>query len=135
LDDLLYAHTGLKTDFTLASNPFCIMSSQITYSREYLRALPEQLRRQRTMAVLNDRVQRIMNEVVNMASSGKTQYMAPSNRRPGPDDPTDEEIVEVLRKKLPGCNVTYSEQWVEVPSVPTRAPTRELKTGIFIDWS
>jgi hypothetical protein len=51
-----------------------------------------------------------------------------------PSPITNADLVEALKVKCPGCYVDYQEQWVNIEVGPGRE-TRELKKGIYIDWS
>lgn len=106
------------------------MSTPTTYSREYLKSVPEQRKQQEVDLI----VQRFINELQNDAAIGKTSYLyvrepyrvLHTNQPPL----TDAELVAGFFTRFPGCNIYYDESWVE-----TNKSTRTLKKGIMIDWS
>jgi hypothetical protein len=43
---------------------------------------------------------------------------------------TPDDLIEGLRVKFPGCDISHSEEWIDV-----RPGVREHRKGILIDWS
>jgi hypothetical protein len=128
--------------------------SDITYSRAYLRGIPEQLGQKRKQEMKRQLVGSLLGHVTAAASSEKTSYMvdevvyapykpsiqkdphrmgqpAKSWQYPCQDVTlTDDEILGALSEKFPDCVVSFQETWVD-----TSHNTRVLKKGILIDWS
>lgn len=112
------------------------MSSQ-KYSRDYLRALPAQTRKD----LLKSTIQPFIGQIVGAARLGKTSSLinptfehrgiqTQTYAGTGQNLPSVDEICEALREELPECTVTYVEKWVEI--TPAK---KELKKGIEVDWS
>ena len=106
-----------------------------TFDRAYLQNLAGLLRRQQIEQWINNQLH---HSIAAAAADGKTSYLVngmPQIRNMGkqgsPPLPfTSEELIELLQKKYPGCDVSYKEEWVD-----TNASTRVLQKGIVIDWS
>ena len=105
-----------------------------TFDRAYLQNLAGLLRRQQIEQWINNQLH---HSIAAAAADGKTSYlvngMPQIHTAKGGNPPlpfTSEEIVEVLQKKYPGCDVSYKEGWVD-----TNPSTRTLQKGIVIDWS
>jgi len=106
-----------------------------TFDRAYLQNLAGLLRRQQIEQWINSQLH---HSIAAAAADGKTSYLVngmPQLRHMGtagsPQIPyTSEEIVVILQKKYPGCDITYKEEWVDANS-----STRVLQKGIVIDWS
>jgi len=125
------------------------------YSRQYLRDLPELLRRQRREQQLNQQLnslfQQIQSPLMAAAGRGETKYLydmmqwMSSHGTPlkknslqqydqfqaqtPPEDRSDE-LLAGLREKFPDCSISFQEDWIE-----TRQGVKELKKGSLIDWS
>jgi hypothetical protein len=105
------------------------MSNITTYSRDFLKSMPEQRKQEQ----IDRLVGRIMKEIFPLASTGKTTYLyVKNNDRQMSNEPllTDAEIIAGFFTRFPGCKIYYDESWVE-----TNSSTRTLKKGIMIDWS
>ena len=105
-----------------------------TFDRAYLQNLSGLLRRQQIEQWINNQLH---HSIAAAAADGKTSYLVngmPQIHTGKVGNPrlsfTSEELVEVLQKKYPGCDITYKEEWVE-----PNASTRVLQKGIVIDWS
>jgi hypothetical protein len=105
-----------------------------TFDRAYLQNLAGLLRRQQIEQWINNQLH---PSIAAAAADGKTSYLVNgmpqihmANRGSPPIPFTSEELVEVLQKKYPGCDVSYKEGWVD-----TNPSTRTLQKGIVIDWS
>jgi hypothetical protein len=107
------------------------MSTPTTYSREFLKSMPEQVKQQEIDLIVN----RFIQEIRNTAARGKTSYLyvrdSQRDHRCSPPPPlTDADLIAGFFTRFPGCNIYYDESWVE-----TNSSTRTLKKGIMIDWS
>ncbi len=109
----------------------------MSYSRDYLRALPIEMRKQ----YLTNFIQGYVNIILDAARNGETYVVLKTEKdthglmgqciiRPYETYPTNDEIREALLEKFPGCSVTYEEKWVDVS-----AGKRELKARLTVDWS
>jgi len=79
-----------------------------------------------------------ISSVLVAAGKGQTNYVydpsppqsGPVNVYPPPPIITNEELIAALQKRLPDCDITYQEIWVN------ETPTKKILTkGIVIDWS
>jgi hypothetical protein len=115
--------------------------SNIIYSREYLRGIPEQLKQQRKKQLIDSLFSQVCNHVLAAASNEKTSHMLEEHvyaqnlagravELYRNNKLTDEEILSALSEKFPDCVVSFQENWVD-----TSHNTRVLKKGILIDWS
>jgi hypothetical protein len=111
--------------------------SDITYSREYLRGIPEQVKRQQKQNAMFMLCSAITRPVTKAASAGKTSHLVEENSYIQYNNPanygvaiTNDEILSALSEKFPDCVVSFQETWVD-----TSHNTRVLKKGILIDWS
>ena len=106
------------------------MSSE-TFSRSYLKGLPEQRKQQYIESLLT---RRIVGDVIVTAESGLTSYMYEPTPGRGYNPPhlpiTHEDYIAAFQRKFPECTVSYQEIWMN-----TGANTKNLKKGIVIDWS
>jgi len=108
-----------------------------TFDRAYLQNLAGLRRRQQIEQWINNQLHHAIEAA---AANGKTSYLVngmPQICNPHyqqyamePSPFTSEEVVAVLQKKYPGCDITYKEEWVD-----TNSSTRVLQKGIVIDWS
>jgi predicted patatin/cPLA2 family phospholipase len=113
-----------------------------TFDRAYLQNVRTLQRRQYIQQWINDQLH---HQIVAAAADGNTSYVVTQKFMPHmpntgniyqghvqqPQPPfTSEELVELLQKKYPGCDVSYNEEWVD-----TNSSTRVLQKGIVIDWS
>jgi hypothetical protein len=108
-----------------------------TYSREYLRGLPEKHRKD---MIINE-ISFYHPNITNAARSGKlyykidlTEYLRRMQQSPGcyppPYRPTIDDIVEGLKELYLGCRVEYIKDWIE-----TKPGIKEQKEFILVDWS
>lgn len=108
-----------------------------TFSRDYLRTLPEKRRRD----AIEQAVQGLYSQVIQAATSGKMFHIIDIGHiekmrtvrphcHPPPYIPTNDELVEGFKAKFPDCHVEYAEIWEDV-----RPGVREQKSGILVDWS
>lgn len=115
---------------------------QQTSSREELRGLPHKHKMASLQAIAEQHVQAIQGH----ATRGETSYLWEMDEAKLPQflvqrgcghlKLTLEEVMEALRARYPGCTVSLSEEWVDVPTkFAPQAPMRTLKSGIKIDWS
>jgi hypothetical protein len=111
--------------------------SNIIYSREYLRGIPEQIKRQQKQNAISMLCGSITGPVTNAASAGKTSHLVEEKSYIQYNNPahygvgiTNDEILSALSEKFPDCVVSFQEAWVD-----TSHNTRVLKKGILIDWS
>lgn len=104
------------------------MAAPKTYSREYLKSMPEQVKQQQIDNIVNG----FISLVRSAAASGKTSYLyvKDNDRLINLSPLTDADIIAGFFTRFPGCNIYYDESWVE-----TNKSTRTLKKGIMIDWS
>jgi hypothetical protein len=107
------------------------MNTTRTYSREFLKSMPEQVKQQQIERIVDG----FIGQVQNAAASGKTSYLYVRdtqgvNIQPLLKLPTDADLIAGFFTRFPGCNIYYDESWVE-----TNSSTRTLKKGIMIDWS
>jgi hypothetical protein len=125
------------------------------YNRQYLRDLPELLRRQRREQQLNQQLNSLFNQIQSplmaAAGRGETKYLydmmhwMQHNGLPlmkksaepyqqiqaqAPPEDRSDELLAGLREKFPDCSISFQEDWIE-----TRQGVKELKKGILIDWS
>ena len=106
-----------------------------TFDRAYLQNLAGLRRRQQIEQWINNSLHQ---HIELAAADGKTSYLVSGmpqiqhGYKAGYQllPYTSEELVEILQKKYPGCDITYKEEWID-----TDASTRLLKKGIVIDWS
>ena len=124
-----------KTDSDSAAPvPSPKMQFSATFSRADLQAIPAKRRL--------DAIQRYVDHHVGLnvqhaAAAGETNYLfvIPKVASMGKSYPpayevTPYDIVEGLKAKYPGCDIEFSEEWVE-----TRPGVRVHRSGIRIDWS
>jgi len=108
-----------------------------TYSREYLRDLPEKHRKE----TVNNEIAFYHLNIINSARSGKleykidlTEYLKRKNqysmRYPSTYFPTIEDLVEGLKQVYLDCRIEHKEDWVE-----TKPGIKEQKQFIVVDWS
>jgi hypothetical protein len=113
------------------------MSNTTIYSREFLRGYREQQRRQ----MVDHHIGQWIGDILTAAQRGDLEYSFSidgwrtmiersfrASRAPA-DVPTNEEIAEGLLRKFPGCDVTITQDWVDV-----RPGARELQTRITVSW-
>lgn len=107
------------------------MEFSATFSRADLRALPAKRRLEAIQLFIDHH---LGVSVRSAAADGKTNYLfeipKKTTYRSAAYQVTPEDIVEGLKVKYPGCDVEFSEEWVE-----TRPGVREHRSGIKIDWS
>jgi hypothetical protein len=119
------------------------MSNTTIYSREFLRGAPdakrreeERCRREQVDCAINQASKLILKD----AEMGKTEWelnLGQPKNRALPQELRhltmsgfkDEEIVEGFRRKFPDCDVTMSQDWVDI-----RPGTRELQTRVTVSW-
>ncbi len=109
------------------------MQFSVTFSRDDLQAIPAKRRLEAIRSHIDHTLSMTVQQV---AATGKTSYLyvIPSSSGIGgcrsayvvtPDD-----LIEGLRVKFPGCEISHSEEWIDV-----RPGVREHRKGILIDWS
>jgi hypothetical protein len=110
------------------------MQFPTTFSRSDLQAIPAKRRLEAIRSYIDHHVG--LN-VQHAAAAYKTNYLfvIPKVASMGKSYPpayevTPYDIVEGLKAKYPGCDVEFSEEWIE-----TRPGVREHRSGIRIDWS
>lgn len=118
-----------------AQLPASTTMPDVTYSREYLRGIPEQLRQQEKQRAWQNAVNQIYQHVVanvtDSARKSKSSYLLEEQYyRPQGTPLTDEDIIGALQEKFPDCIISFQEAWID-----TARNTRVLKKGILIDWS
>ena len=116
------------------------MSAQ-TYSRDALRAMPIEVRKQ----FLRNSIERYIQKVIGSARVGETSCIIElqKDQRGGilvsniggmmnleARPPTIEEIREALLEVFPDCSINYEEKWIQTG--PTK---QEMKKGLTVDWS
>jgi hypothetical protein len=113
------------------------MSNTTIYSREFLRGYRDQHRRQ----TVDYHINRWAGEVLAKAQEGCMEWSCNigtwrgeqerSSRRAHPPTyvPTNEDLVEGFLRKFPDCDVTISQDWVDI-----RPGARELQTRITVSW-
>jgi hypothetical protein len=116
--------------------------TDITYSREYLRGIPEQRRQHQKKQLIQSIVLNTVHPVTTAATNEKTSYiieeavyaaqLSEFHRARSMVNVTlaKEDILYALQEKFPGCVVSFQEAWID-----TAHNTRVLKKGILIDWS
>lgn len=107
------------------------------HSRDYLRSLPEQRRRD----AITQTVRSFEGQIIQAANFGKTSHLVDLKQydkmrksgvscNPPPYIPSNEDLLEGFKIMFPDCRVEYAETWEDV-----RPGVREQKKGILIDWS
>jgi hypothetical protein len=112
--------------------------SNTTYSREFLQGYKDEYRRK----VVDQIISQWTGEILTKAQQGCMEWSYDIGAwRRGQDRsclskshsltyvPTDADIAEGFLRRFPGCDVTFSEDWIEV-----RTGTRELQTRITLSW-
>lgn len=115
-----------------------------TYSNEYLRSLPQKMRKE----YIKNYLSTFEHQVLSAARNGLTSctfketikhnsftanhqmQMVACGRSWEATPPTQDEIIEILKEMFPGSKVTYEEKWMDI----TREK-KELQKGICVDWS
>jgi hypothetical protein len=126
------------------------MSNTTIYSREFLRGAPDAKRREEERCrreQVDYAVTQISKLILKDAEMGKTEWelnlgQLRNGSMRGPfghlsqelrplrtSEFDDEEIVEGFRRKFPDCDVTISQDWVDV-----RPGARELQTRVTVSW-
>jgi hypothetical protein len=101
-----------------------------TYTRAKLQAQALARKRENVRQLIQHT---IAPTVLREAGASKTSYLYPP---PHPNNGfTPEDIMEGLREWFPDCAIELTEEWVDLPPRKGLFPTRELKSGIKIDWS
>jgi hypothetical protein len=112
--------------------------SNTTYSREFLQGYKDEYRRK----VVDQIINQWTGEILTKAQQGCMEWSYDIGAwRRGQDRsclskshsltyvPTDADIAEGFLRRFPGCDVAFSEDWIEV-----RTGTRELQTRITLSW-
>jgi hypothetical protein len=129
------------------------MSEAVTYSREYLQAMPEKRKRDMIESYITNN---ITNAIITAAGENKTSYLfqitneslintsavkvrnAEANNYLGQYfrgmNVTIEDFILAFQKKFPDCKVAFVEKWIETP-ISLTEKKNVLKSGIEIDWS
>jgi hypothetical protein len=94
----------------------------ITYSRAYLRGIPEQLKRQEKQKAIQWLCQSVITVVAEAAKNGMTSHRIweDTYRNKITASLTDEEIIDALKEKFPDCDISLKEIGGKI---------------ILIDWS
>ena len=104
------------------------------YSRQYLRGLPEIMRKQAVDQKIQRVYQSILQPLSQAAIKGETKYAysmsSGESYNEAAMDYLNDEILEGLKEKFPECAVSYQEGWVKTPR-----GVKEYRKGILIDWS
>ena len=102
-------------------HPALTRMTDITYSREYLRGIPGQLKQQEKRKAIQWMCGQVVTYVTHAAKNGNTSYLIAEEtyRNKLTVSLTDEDIIYALEEKFPGCVVSF----------------KELKRSILIDWS
>jgi hypothetical protein len=115
------------------------MDFKETFTREKLQGLAEERRLQELTFFIDNYV---ANGVTQSAVQGKTSFLYERSDATNPYRgsskalPTDWELMDGLKVKFPGSQISAVEEWVDEPPRRSGAPlTRVLKKGIKIDWS
>ena len=111
-----------------------------TYTRAKLQGLAEENRRiaeAQALARKRENVRQLINHtiaptVLREAGASKTSYLYTPQPHTGV---ATEDLREGLREWFPDCTIELTEEWVDLPPRKGLSPTRELKSGIKIDWS
>jgi hypothetical protein len=124
------------------------ITMDVTYSREYLRGIPEQRRQKRKQDLIAGLFHQVVRNVTAAATNEKTSYMideqvyaqyeVPIKHRGDPNMEiylldiilSKDDIIGALQGKFPDCVISFQEAWID-----TAHNTRVLKKGILIDWS
>ena len=109
-----------------------------TYSREFLQGYKDEYRRK----MVDNHINRWAGDILTMAREGHTEWSCDIGAwRRGQDRsclarshspiyvPTDADIAEGFLRKFPGCDVTISQDWVDI-----RPGARELQTRVTVSW-
>jgi hypothetical protein len=124
-----------KTDSDSAAPvPSPKMQFSATFSRADLQAIPAK----RRLDAIRSYIDHHVDQNVRLAATlGKTNYMfvipKPSHMvqsHPPAYVVTPDDIIDGLKAKYPGCDIEFSEEWVE-----TRPGVRVHRSGIRIEWS
>jgi hypothetical protein len=110
------------------------MQFSTTFSRADLQAIPAK----RRLDAIRSYIDHHVDQNVRLAATlGKTNYLfvIPKPSHMGQSHPpayvvTPDDIIDGLKVKFPGCDLEFSEEWVDV-----RPGVREHRAGIRIDWS
>ena len=105
-----------------------------TFSRAYLKGIPEQ-RKQAAIAAI---IKSISQSVINSATMEKTSYVyygEPTQKlrvmgEPKAPEISIDDLVNAMRIVFPDCDVDYKEIAQDMGN-----NTQIVKTGIVIDWS
>ena len=83
--------------------------SDITYSRAYLRGIPEQLKQQEKRKAIQSIYDSVITKVADTATNGGTSYLIWEDiyRNKLTVSLTDEDIIDALRGKFPDCDVSF----------------------------
>jgi hypothetical protein len=110
------------------------MQFSVTFSRDDLQAIPAKRRLEAIRSHIDHTLSMTVQQV---AAAGKTSYLyvIPSTSGMPKSYPpayvvTPDDLIEGLRVKFPGCDISHSEEWIDV-----RPGVREHRKGILIDWS
>lgn len=122
-----------KTDSgSAAPVPSPKMQFPTTHSRAELQAIPAKRRLEAIQRYVD---RNIVQNVQSAAALGQTSYLfaipPPERMRHAHEYVvTPDDIAEGLQAKFPGCDIEFTEEWVE-----TRPGVRVHRSGIRIDWS
>ena len=109
-----------------------------SYSAEYLRGLPIEIRKK----YLRDSIERFIHVILDVARKGETSVTIPlqKDNRGGilvsnlggvmnmeQHPPSPDELREALLEVFPDCTVVYEEKWIQT--------SQEKNQGLTVDWS
>jgi hypothetical protein len=114
--------------------------SRQTFSRSYLKSLPED----RKQKEIDSLIKEYVDDIKNKAALGETTYWFPLNAMINTDDNfvnarnhgniatqiTIGDLVVGFEERFPDCKVSYQENWTE-----RIGSMRYLKKGILLDWT
>lgn len=126
-----------------------------TFSRDYLRGLADERKKQLSDQVING----FIKDLQNSAAAGETSYLfniaefeekqalriqkqveinrlseqlgSHKFRMPPPIQLTREDLIAAFQKKFPDCCVGYTTYWIDAVT----NPDLKYSVGIMIDWS
>ncbi len=124
-----------KIDIQRPSQTAKVTMATTTYTREWLKGLPEREKQSYVDGILRNYV----GGIHRAAGNGKTSHLVainmqeilnPLGRPSNMPTLTMDDLVKGFQRIFPDSSVSIKEEWVE-----TKPNTREFKKGILIDWS
>lgn len=106
-------------------------------TREELQNRPVQMRMTALMNIAEHIAKRVEQEALIL---GRTSFLMETTSpqltgQVGISALREEEIVIVLQARLPGCDIEFVTEWIDLPTLRGEPPMRMLKKGYRIDWS